>query len=138
MTYLIINSEHTDKYTAALTWMIMFRISAYFIHNMFQNIMAMAKVGGPVAYDVIYSKVVAKKAPQKPISSQNRNSIIMIKFSNWSYISNKAFRKRNMSFSHHFNQNIIKIDEWTHEQLWSNTKRQHAISLPSTGFLGQK
>lgn len=82
MTYLIINSEHTDKYTAALTWMIMFRISAYFIHNMFQNIMAMAKVGGPVAYDVIYSKVVAKKAPQKPISSQNRNSIIMIKFSN--------------------------------------------------------
>lgn len=42
----------------------------------------MAKVGGPVAYDVIYSKVVAKKAPQKPISSQNRNSIIMIKFSN--------------------------------------------------------
>lgn len=53
MTYLLINSEHTDKYTAALTWMIMFRISAYFIHNMFQNIMAMAKVGGPVAYDVI-------------------------------------------------------------------------------------
>lgn len=82
MTYLLINSEHTDKYTAALTWMVMFRISSYFIHNMFQNIMAMAKVGGPVAHDVIYSKVVAKKAPQKPISSQNRNSIIMIKFSN--------------------------------------------------------
>lgn len=81
MTYLLINSEHTDKYTAALTWMIMFRISAYFIHNMFQIIMAMAKVGGPVAYDVIYSKVVAKKL-RKPISSQNRNSIIMIKFSN--------------------------------------------------------
>lgn len=67
MTYLLINSEHTDKYTAALTWMIMFRISAYFIHNMFQNIMAMAKVGGPVAYDVIYSKVVAKKKnPENP------------------------------------------------------------------------
>lgn len=82
MTYLLINSEHTDKYTAALTWMIMFRISAYFIHNMFQIIMAMAKVGGPVAHDVIYSKVVAKKNPRKPISSQNRNSIIMIKFSN--------------------------------------------------------
>lgn len=66
MTYLLINSEHTDKYTAALTWMIMFRISAYFIHNMFQNIMAMAKVGGPVAHDVIYSKVVAKKNPENP------------------------------------------------------------------------
>lgn len=59
-------SEHTDKYTAALTWMVMFRISSYFIHNMFQNIMVMAKVGGPVAYDVIYSKVVAKKTPKNP------------------------------------------------------------------------
>lgn len=66
MTDLLINSEHTNKYTAALTWMIMFWISAYFIHNMFQNIMAMAKVGGPVAYDVIYSKVVAKKPPKNP------------------------------------------------------------------------
>lgn len=78
MTYLLINSEHTDKYTAALTWMIMFRISAYFIHNMFQNIMAMAKVGGPVAYDVIYSGKGVEKKPTPRPCSQNRNSINMI------------------------------------------------------------
>lgn len=42
---------------------------------MFQNIMAMAKVGGQVAYDVIYSKGVAKNSPP---SKQNRNSINMI------------------------------------------------------------
>lgn len=60
MTDLSINSEHTNKYTAALTWMIIFWSSVYFIRNMFQNIMAKDKVGGQVAYDVIYSKGVAK------------------------------------------------------------------------------
>lgn len=63
MTDLSINSEHTNKYTAALTWMIIFWNSVYFIHNMFQNIMAKDKVGGQVAYDVIYSKGVAKTQP---------------------------------------------------------------------------
>lgn len=65
MTDLSINSEHTNKYTAALTWMIIFWNSVYFIHNMFQNIMAKDKVGGQVAYDVhvIYSKGVAKTHP---------------------------------------------------------------------------
>lgn len=63
MTDLSINSEHTDIYTVPLTWMIIFWNSIYFIHNMFQNIMAMAKVGGQVAYDVIYSKGVAKNSP---------------------------------------------------------------------------
>lgn len=72
MTYLLINSEHTDKYTAALTWMVMFRISSYFIHNMFQNIMAMAKVGGPVAHDVIYSKVVTKKTQKTHIFTKQK------------------------------------------------------------------
>lgn len=41
----------------------------------------MAKMGGQVAYDVIYSGKGVEKTPKKPISSQNRNSIIMIKFS---------------------------------------------------------
>lgn len=65
MTDLSINSEHTNKYTAALTWMIIFWNSVYFIHNMFQIIMAKDKVGGQVAYDVhvIYSKGVAKTHP---------------------------------------------------------------------------
>lgn len=63
MTDLSINSEHTNKYTAALTWIIIFWNSVYFIHNMFHNIMAKDKVGGQVAYDVIYSRGVAKTHP---------------------------------------------------------------------------
>lgn len=35
MIYLIINSEYIDKYIVVLIWMIMFRISVYFIYNMF-------------------------------------------------------------------------------------------------------
>lgn len=41
---------------------------------MFHNIMAKDKVGGQVAYDVIYSRGVAP-----PPSKQNRNSIMINK-----------------------------------------------------------
>lgn len=73
MTDLSINSEHTNKYTAALTWMIIFWNSVYFIHNMFQNIMAKDKVGGQVAYDVIYSKGVAKTHPIQTKQKQHND-----------------------------------------------------------------
>lgn len=74
MTDLSINSEHTNKYTAALTWIIFWN-SVYFIHNMFQNIMAKDKVGGQVAYDVhvIYSKGVAKTHPIQTKQKQHND-----------------------------------------------------------------
>lgn len=67
----------------------------------------MAKMGGQVAYDVIYSgKGVGEKKTIPMFTKQKQHKYDLIILTSLT----KLFRIE-MSLSQHFNQNIIKIDD---------------------------